>query len=277
MAFVDIHSVHKSFGDLHVLKGVTLEVEKGEVVCLLGPSGCGKTTLLRCINHLETIDAGRIEVGGRLVGYREGLKKTLTPVHGREAARHRVGIGMVFQRFNLFPHLTVLENLTLAPVQVLCQPVAESREVARGLLEEVGLADKELSYPAQLSGGQQQRVAIARALAMRPAVMLFDEPTSALDPELVGEVLGVMRRLAETGMTMIVVTHEIGFAANAAHRVVMMDQGAVVEEAPARTFFSNPSHPRSQAFLARLHSGSDLQRIPSLSLPEAATTQGSCR
>jgi len=255
MAFVEIRDVHKYFGDLHVLKGVDLQVEEGEVVCLLGPSGCGKTTLLRCINHLETVDNGRIEVGGRLIGYREDANHQLRPLRASVAARDRVGIGMVFQRFNLFPHLTVLDNLTLAPVQVAGRSVTESRTLAHGLLGEVGLADKADSYPAHLSGGQQQRVAIARALAMEPAVMLFDEPTSALDPELVGEVLSVMGRLADSGMTMIVVTHEVSFAANAAHRVVMMDQGAIVEQAPAHEFFGRPRHPRSQAFLARLHAG----------------------
>jgi len=252
MSFIEIRDVRKRFGHLEVLHGITLDVEQGEVVCLLGPSGCGKTTLLRCINHLETLDAGSIRVDGRLIGYQEegGHLRETGPAR---TARDRIGLGMVFQRFNLFPHLTVLDNLVLAPTRVSGRPKSEAQSEAMALLDEVGLADKADNYPSQLSGGQQQRVAIARALAMKPHAMLFDEPTSALDPELIGEVLVAMRQLAQSGMTMIVVTHELGFARGAANRVIMMDAGTIVEDTSSRSFFANPEHPRSRAFLQRLH------------------------
>lgn len=251
MPLVEIRDVRKRFGDLEVLHGITLDIQRGEVVCMLGPSGCGKTTLLRCINHLETVDEGSIRVDGRLIGYQQVGDGYHVAGAGR-TAKDRVGLGMVFQRFNLFPHLSVLDNLVLAPTRVLNVPKQQARSEALSLLEQVGLAEKADSYPGQLSGGQQQRVAIARALAMKPEVMLFDEPTSALDPELVGEVLGVMKELAVSGMTMVVVTHELGFAQSAADRIVMMDAGAIVENAAARDFFAHPKHPRSRAFLQRL-------------------------
>lgn len=252
MALVEVSNVHKRFGHVEVLRGVSLEVSEGQVVCVLGPSGCGKTTLLRCINHLETIDEGRIRIEGRMIGYTEKPNGALSTTGAKRAARDRHGVGMVFQRFNLFPHFSVLDNLILAPMRVNGTSRTEAVENARGLLSDVGLSDKQDSYPGALSGGQQQRVAIARALAMQPRVLLFDEPTSALDPELVGEVLEVMRRLADTGMTMIVVTHELSFAATVADRVVMMDSGVIVEDASAHDFFNNPTHSRSKAFLARL-------------------------
>src|SRR5947209_10508285 len=228
---VKAEAVHKRFGRLEVLKGIDLEVNRGEVMCMLGPSGSGKSTFLRCINHLEKINAGRLSVDGELVGYREAGDK-LHELHERDVARKRAEIGMVFQHFNLFPHMTALENVTLAPVKVAGVKREEARDRARLLLERVGLGDKLNTYPAALSGGQQQRVAIARALAMRPKLMLFDEPTSALDPELVGEVLEVMRDLAGDGMTMIVVTHEMAFAKRVADHVVFMDQGVICEEGP---------------------------------------------
>jgi polar amino acid transport system ATP-binding protein len=243
--------VHKRFGRLEVLKGVTLEVEGGQTVCILGPSGSGKTTFIRCINHLEKIDAGRIEVNGHLIGYRERNGKLVEDTE-RSIARQRTQVGMVFQRFNLFPHKTALENVTEAPVHVLGRPRAEAVAEAERLLARVGLADKRDTYPGKLSGGQQQRVAIARALAMRPALMLFDEPTSALDPEVTGEVLAVMAELAREGMTMIVVTHEMGFARQAADRVVMMDGGVVVEDAPPDRFFDAPEHERTRQFLSKI-------------------------
>jgi polar amino acid transport system ATP-binding protein len=250
-AMVRAESVWKQFGDLRVLKGIDLEVQPGEVLCVLGPSGSGKSTFLRCINHLERIDGGRLSVDGELVGYRSAGEK-LYELREREVARRRAEIGMVFQRFNLFGHLTVLQNVIEAPIRVKGERKADAQAHARELLERVGLSDKVDAYPAQLSGGQQQRVAIARALAMRPKLMLFDEPTSALDPELVGEVLDVMRGLAADGMTMVVVTHEIGFARQVADRVVFMDAGVVVEQGPPREVLDNPRHPRTQAFLAKV-------------------------
>ncbi|WP_280335761.1 amino acid ABC transporter ATP-binding protein [Nocardia wallacei] len=243
--------VHKNFGALQVLKGISLEVARGEVMCLVGPSGSGKSTFLRCINHLEQVDAGRLYVDGELVGYREKGGR-LYELHPREAARQRRDIGMVFQHFNLFPHRTALENIIEAPTQVKRIRKADAVSRARELLDRVGLAEKADAYPAQLSGGQQQRVAIARALAMDPKLMLFDEPTSALDPELVGEVLGVMRELAASGMTMVVVTHEMGFAREVADHLVFMDGGVVVESGPPRELLANPRHERTQAFLSRI-------------------------
>ncbi|HET6500530.1 MAG TPA: amino acid ABC transporter ATP-binding protein [Amycolatopsis sp.] len=249
-------AIHKRFGRLEVLKGIDFEVRPREVACLIGPSGSGKSTLLRCINHLEKIDAGRLYVDGRLVGYRQRGEK-LYELREREIAAQRKDIGMVFQRFNLFPHMTALENVMEAPVQVRRENRQAARDRARELLDQVGLADKENAYPAQLSGGQQQRVAIARALAMRPKLMLFDEPTSALDPELVGDVLGVMRRLADDGMTMVVVTHEMQFAREVADKVLFMDGGVVVEEGDPEEVIGHPKHERTRAFLARVLSPND--------------------
>ncbi|MCL6673760.1 amino acid ABC transporter ATP-binding protein, partial [Streptomyces panaciradicis] len=231
---VRAEGVRKHFGKLEVLKGIDLTVERGQVCCLLGPSGSGKSTFLRCINHLEKVDGGRLTVDGDLVGYRQHGNK-LHELREREVAQRRRDIGMVFQRFNLFPHMTALENITEAPVKVGAVAKSEARDLAQQLLAQVGLADRGHHYPAQLSGGQQQRVAIARALAMKPKLMLFDEPTSALDPELVGDVLDVMRRLAADGMTMVVVTHEIGFAREVGDTAVFMDEGVVVEA-------GHPSH-----------------------------------
>ncbi len=248
---VKAEGVHKRFGRLEVLKGIDLEVMPGEVFCVIGPSGSGKSTFLRCINHLEKIDAGRLWVDGELVGYRQKGDK-LYELRDKEVAAKRREIGMVFQRFNLFPHMTALENVMEAPVQVRKEPKREVRERAVALLERVGLKDKINAYPAQLSGGQQQRVAIARALAMRPKLMLFDEPTSALDPELVGEVLDVMRQLAEDGMTMVVVTHEMGFAREVGDKLVFMDGGVVVEAGHPREVLTNPRHERTQAFLSKV-------------------------
>jgi polar amino acid transport system ATP-binding protein len=241
--------VRKSFGSLEVLRGIDMEVAAGEVVVLMGPSGSGKSTFLRCINHLETMDAGSIHVGGQLMGYRAhgGRVHHLRP---REVTRQRRDIGMVFQHFNLFPHQTVLQNIVEAPVGVLKRPRSKAQEHARELLAKVGLSDKGGVYPRQLSGGQQQRVAIARALAMRPKLMLFDEPTSALDPELVGEVLATMRDLARGGLTMVVVTHEVSFAKEAADRVVFMDGGVVIEEGPP-SLLDHPAHERTRSFLGR--------------------------
>ena len=252
MPLVEIAGVRKHFGDHEVLKDVSLDVPAGEVLCLLGPSGSGKTTLLRCINHLEKIDGGSIRVDGDLVGYRLASDGKLREESDRVVAERRRHIGMVFQRFNLFAHLTALENVCEAPVTVLGRSHAEARERGTKLLTQVGLATKLDAHPHQLSGGQQQRVAIARALAMDPKLMLFDEPTSALDPELVGEVLETMKQLAAGGMTMIVVTHEIGFAREVAHRVVMMDDGVIVETGPPRDFFFSPKHARTQAFLSKI-------------------------
>ncbi|MEO8078962.1 MAG: amino acid ABC transporter ATP-binding protein [Caldimonas sp.] len=246
--------VHKRFGREEVLKGIDLEVARGDVTCLIGPSGSGKSTFLRCINHLEKIDAGRIEVDGELVGYRERGGR-LHEVSERDVCRQRATIGMVFQRFNLFPHKTVLENVTEAPIRVHREPNAEAVARATALLQRVGLAEKAGAYPERLSGGQQQRVAIARALAMQPKLMLFDEPTSALDPELVDEVLGVMRGLADDGMTMIVVTHEMAFARDVGDRIVFMDGGVVVEAGPPAEVLARPRHERTQAFLSRVTGG----------------------
>jgi len=243
--------VHKRFGRLEVLRGVSLEVQAGEVVCLLGPSGSGKTTFLRCVNHLEKIDAGRLWVDEKLVGYRQAGDR-IYELPESEICRDRAEIGMVFQRFNLFAHMTALENVIEAPVRVKKIAGTAATKRARELLDRVGLADKLDSYPVQLSTGQQQRVAIARALAMDPKLMLFDEPTSALDPELVGEVLAVMRGLAKDGMTMLVVTHELGFAREAADRVVMMADGQVLEEGLPSDFFEQPTHGRTKQFLASI-------------------------
>jgi polar amino acid transport system ATP-binding protein len=243
--------VHKRFGRLEVLKGVSLELQRGETVCLIGPSGSGKTTFIRCMNHLEKIDAGRIEVNGHLIGYRERNGK-LVEDGERSIARRRTQIGMVFQRFNLFPHKTALENIIEAPIHVLGRPKEQAVAEAEALLARVGLADKRNSYPGKLSGGQQQRVAIARALAMRPALMLFDEPTSALDPEVTGEVLAVMEELAHEGMTMIVVTHEMGFAKAAADRVAMMHDGTIIEEGSPEHFFLEPGEQRTKRFLSKI-------------------------
>jgi polar amino acid transport system ATP-binding protein len=248
---VQIEAVHKHFGELHVLKGVDLEVAHGEVVCLLGPSGSGKSTLLRCINHIEAISAGRIQVGDEVIGYRQrgGRLHELPP---RAIAVQRRAIGMVFQRFNLFPHRTVLENVADGPILVRRERRAAAEQRATELLDRVGLADKRSAYPRQLSGGQQQRVAIARALAMEPKLMLFDEPTSALDPELVGEVLDVMKDLAGSGLTMIVVTHEIGFAREMADRVAFLDGGSILELGPPGEVLVNPRQARTRAFLSRV-------------------------
>jgi len=248
---VEAIGVHKHFGPNHVVRGIDLSVETGQVMCLLGPSGSGKSTFLRCINHLEKINAGSISVDGELVGYRRQDDK-LYELRDDEIARRRSDIGMLFQHFNLFPHMTVLENLIEAPVLVRRERPKEASERGRELLARVGLADKADAYPRSLSGGQQQRVAIARALNMRPKLMLFDEPTSALDPELVGEVLDVMRGLAADGMTMIVVTHEIGFAREVADTVTFMDEGVVVETGSPAQVLGDPQHDRTRAFLAKV-------------------------
>lgn len=248
---VRAETVCKNFGSNQVLKGITLEVARGEVMCLVGPSGSGKSTFLRCINHLERVDAGRLFVDGELVGYEQRGDK-LYELKPKVAARQRRDIGMVFQRFNLFPHMTALENIIEAPLQV--RGLSKAAAVAKGkeLLDRVGLSEHLDHYPAHLSGGQQQRVAIARALAMEPKLMLFDEPTSALDPELVGEVLDVMKELASTGMTMIVVTHEMGFAREVADSLVFMDGGVVVESGDPREVLTNPQHQRTQSFLSKV-------------------------
>jgi polar amino acid transport system ATP-binding protein len=248
---VDAQQVHKSFGANEVLKGIDFQVTPGQVICLLGPSGSGKSTFLRCINHLEKINAGRLYVDGELVGYRETGDK-LYELSAKEVAKKRTEIGMVFQHFNLFPHMTALANIVEAPIRVKGESKTEVHERAHELLAKVGLADRAKAYPRQLSGGQQQRVAIARALAMRPKLMLFDEPTSALDPELVGDVLAVMRDLARSGMTMIVVTHEIGFAREVADTVVFMDAGVVVEAGPPQEVIANPQHQRTKTFLSQV-------------------------
>ncbi|HWX09600.1 MAG TPA: amino acid ABC transporter ATP-binding protein [Gaiellaceae bacterium] len=248
---VKAEGVHKRFGRLEVLKGITLEVLAGEVMVLLGPSGSGKSTFLRCINHLEKINSGRLSVDGELVGYRERGDR-IYELRESEIARKRSEIGMVFQHFNLFPHMTALENVTCAPIRVKKLPREQANARARQLLERVGLPDKIAAYPAQLSGGQQQRVAIARALAMEPKLMLFDEPTSALDPELVGDVLQAMKQLAGEGMTMIVVTHEMGFAAEVADTVVFMDDGIVVEAGDPDRVLGDPRHERTRAFLSKV-------------------------
>lgn len=248
-----VHAVNvtKSFHGTEVLKGIDMDVDTGEVVVLLGPSGSGKTTFLRCINQLETIDGGRIWVDGDLMGY-EDRSGTLHRLHDKRIAAQRRDIGMCFQRFNLFPHKTVLENVIEAPMQVKGMKKKAATEKAVGLLEQVGLGDKPSAYPSQLSGGQQQRVAIARALAMDPKLMLFDEPTSALDPEMITEVLDVMVELAKSGMTMIVVTHEMGFARKAANRVVFLSDGQVVEEGTPEQFFTNPQSERAKDFLGKI-------------------------
>jgi polar amino acid transport system ATP-binding protein len=243
--------VSKRFGHIDVLKAVDLTIPRGEVACLLGPSGAGKSTFLRCINHLEKINEGELLVDGEFVGYREHGGK-LYELHERHIARKRREIGMVFQHFNLFPHMTALQNTIEAPIRVNGETKAEAKKRALELLHRVGLGDKVDSYPAELSGGQQQRVAIARALAMQPKLMLFDEPTSALDPELVGEVLDVMRGLAKSGMTMIVVTHEMGFAREVADRVVFMADGMVVETGSPSALFDNPQHERTRSFLSKV-------------------------
>jgi len=253
---VQVTGVHKFFGDLHVLKGIDLTVAPGAVCVILGPSGSGKSTLLRCVNELETISAGRIHVDGELLGYREETKAdgrvVLHELPDKVVSRQRSRIGMVFQRFNLFPHMTALENVMEAPVHVAGLTKDRARERARELLDRVGLADRADHYPSELSGGQQQRVAIARALAMDPEILLFDEPTSALDPELVGEVLGVMKDLAASGMTMVVVTHEIGFAREVADEVVFMDDGLIVEQGPPADVIAHPREERTRAFFSKV-------------------------
>jgi len=243
--------VHKRFGRIEVLKGISLRVRPREVMCVIGPSGSGKSTFLRCINHLEKIDAGKLWVDGELVGYRQKGDK-LYELRDREVAAKRQEIGMVFQRFNLFPHMTSVDNIIEAPVNVRGEAKATARARALELLEQVGLSDKATAYPRELSGGQQQRVAIARALAMRPKLMLFDEPTSALDPELVGDVLSVMRQLAEDGMTMVVVTHEMGFAREVGDSLVFMDGGVIVEHGTPREVIADPQHERTKSFLANV-------------------------
>jgi polar amino acid transport system ATP-binding protein len=248
---VKAQAVHKSFGRLEVLRGIDLEVQPKEVMCVIGPSGSGKSTFLRCINHLEKIDAGRLSVDGELVGYQERGDK-LYELPDKEVCRKRSEIGMVFQHFNLFPHMTALENVVEAPVHVKRASRSAAEAYGRALLELVGLVDKVDVYPKQLSGGQQQRVAIARALAMHPKLMLFDEPTSALDPELVGEVLDVMRRLARDGMTMIVVTHEMGFAREVGDTLVFMDAGVIVEAGKPREVLANPQNERTKSFLSKV-------------------------
>jgi len=248
---LDVQGVHKRFGSLEVLRGVSLQVTKGEVLVVIGPSGSGKSTLLRCINHLEKIDSGHIYIDGQLLGYREVNGRLIEEPEAR-VARVRATIGIVFQRFNLFPHLTALGNVIEAPIHV--RGLSRQRAVEEGsrMLEKVGLADKMNVYPSQLSGGQQQRVAIARALAMQPKLMLFDEPTSALDPELVGEVLEVMRELAGEGMTMVVVSHEMGFAREVADRMALMDGGQILEEGPPLQFFEAAQHERTRTFLSKI-------------------------
>ncbi len=243
--------VHKRFGRLEVLRGIDLAVQRSEVMCVIGPSGSGKSTFLRCINHLEQINAGRLYVDGVLVGYRQRGDK-LYELRESEVAQQRIGVGMVFQHFNLFPHMTALGNVVEAPLRVKKESKREVHERARALLDRVGLADKADSYPSQLSGGQQQRVAIARALAMRPKLMLFDEPTSALDPEMVNEVLDTMKDLARGGMAMVVVTHEMGFAREVGDELVFMDAGVVVEAGPPREVLANPQHERTRSFLSKV-------------------------
>jgi len=248
---VRAEGVRKRFGRHEVLRGIDLEVNTGEVMCIIGPSGSGKSTFLRCINHLEKVDGGRLSVGGQLVGYRENGGR-LYELRDKEVSLRRAEVGMVFQHFNLFPHITVLENVTIGPISVKGEAKATAVERAVKLLGRVGLDDKVLAYPRQLSGGQQQRVAIARALGMEPKLMLFDEPTSALDPELVGDVLDVMRALAEDGMTMIVVTHEMGFAREVGDSLVFMDEGVIVESGPPKEVLSSPKQERTQVFLSRI-------------------------
>jgi polar amino acid transport system ATP-binding protein len=251
LPMVEAVNVHKRFGRNEVLKGITLSVDPGEVMVLLGPSGSGKSTFLRCINHLERVDAGELRVDGSLVGYREAKGK-IYEQREKEIAADRTEIGMVFQRFNLFPHMTALQNIIEAPTRVKGLAKREAVEQARALLERVGLLERADAFPNQLSGGQQQRVAIARALAMKPKLMLFDEPTSALDPELVGDVLDVMRQLAQDGMTMVVVTHEIGFAREAGDQLVFMDEGVVIESGDPAAVIADPKHERTKAFLSKV-------------------------
>ena len=248
---IKLKNVHKSFGDLEVLKGINLTVEEGEVVCIIGPSGSGKSTMLRCMNQLETITSGKVFIGFNLISHMEE-GEDLLKLSEKEASKLRTNLGMVFQRFNLFPHLTVLQNLTIAPALVKGLSEKDLVGKAEDLLRSVGLYEKKDEYPNKLSGGQQQRVAIARALAMDPAIMLFDEPTSALDPELVGEVLEVMKKLAEGGMTMVVVTHEMGFAREVASRVIFMDEGQIVEEGTPEEIFDHPKMDRTKAFLNKI-------------------------
>jgi polar amino acid transport system ATP-binding protein len=250
-AMVKAERVHKSFGRMEVLRGIDLEVAPREVVVIIGPSGSGKSTFLRCINHLEKIDGGRLWVDGELVGYQQRGDK-LRELHDSDVAMKRSEIGMVFQRFNLFPHMTAIENVMVGPCQVKGESKAVARERGQKLLDRVGLGDRADAHPAQLSGGQQQRVAIARSLAMQPKLMLFDEPTSALDPELVGEVLDVMRELASDGMTMVVVTHEIGFAREAGDALLFMDEGVILESGNPRDVLANPQHERTRQFLSKV-------------------------
>ena len=252
-ALIQIRGVHKFFGDLHVLRGIDLDIANGEVCVIMGPSGSGKSTLLRCLNQLETISAGEIFIDGELLGYRKDPSTgVLYDLTDKQIASQRSQIGMVFQRFNLFPHMTALENVMEGPIQVLGRPKEEAAREAQEYLELVGLGDRLNHYPSQLSGGQQQRVAIARALAMKPELMLFDEPTSALDPELVGEVLSVMQDLAKAGMTMVVVTHEVGFAREVADHVVFMDGGTILEEGSPEDVIVNPQNPRTQEFFSKV-------------------------
>lgn len=252
MTMLRVHNLHKRYGTHEVLRGIDLTVQRSEVVVVIGPSGSGKSTLLSCINFLEPFDAGTVHVDGEPVGWNVGGDGARVRQSERELDRLRTGIGIVFQQFNLFPHLTVLQNLIEAPVQVKRMPLPEATAQAMSLLEKVGLAHKAGAWPAELSGGQQQRVAIARALAMHPKLMLFDEVTSALDPELVGEVLAVMRRLADEGMTMVVVTHEMGFARDVADRIVFMDEGRVVEQGLPQEIFVRPTQARTRSFLAKV-------------------------
>ncbi len=251
MSEVQFLNVHKDFSGVEVLKGINFTVQAGQVACLIGPSGSGKSTLLRCVNHLETTSSGTILVGGRMIGY-EVHGDRLIEAHQKDINKRRSRIGMVFQSFNLFGHMTALENVMMGPVKLLKVPREQAETEARELLAKVGLAERTGHYPAQLSGGQQQRVAIARALSMKPDLMLFDEPTSALDPELVGEVLDVMKALARDGMTMIVVTHEMGFAREVADVVAFMDGGVIVEAGDPREIISNPQHERTKAFLSKV-------------------------
>lgn len=248
---VDARNVRKSYGSNQVLNGVSLTVEQGDVLCIIGPSGSGKSTFLRCLNHLESINGGRIYVNGELMGYRQ-VGNVLYEMKSKDIAKARQAIGMVFQRFNLFPHLTALQNIIEAPIGVAGMNAEEAKALGMELLEQVGLGDKGDHYPSQLSGGQQQRVAIARALAMKPKLMLFDEPTSALDPELVGDVLDVMKNLAKAGMTMIVVTHEMGFAKEVADKVVFIDKGQIVEQGTPKQVLDNPQEARTKGFLNKV-------------------------